>query len=171
MYSSQQYCSQVTMAVNIASPGTSPSCVFTFHPSELLHLYTLSQQLHSSAGTRVFRISSFRTRSSGQCSFSYQATATWNQLPFSVHRVLHQFLFYLVFQFFLEYVSLFRNLFHSPTALRQERGRQTDRHRQTVRQTDSQTDRQTQADRHRQTDTQTDTQTDRQRMCAFTLCC
>ena len=41
--------------------------------SELLHLYTPSQQLRSTTDTRVFRIPSFRTKSCGQRSFSYQA--------------------------------------------------------------------------------------------------
>ena len=49
-----------------------------------LHFYTPSRQLHSSADTRVFRIPSFRTKSSGQSSFSYQAPVIWNQLPVSV---------------------------------------------------------------------------------------
>ena len=53
--------------------------------SELLHLYTPSWQLCSSTDTRVFRIPSFRTKSSGQRSFSYQAPVIWNQLPVSVH--------------------------------------------------------------------------------------
>ena len=39
--------------------------------SELLHLCTPSWQLRSFADTRVFRIPSFRTKSSGQRSFSY----------------------------------------------------------------------------------------------------
>jgi hypothetical protein len=52
--------------------------------SDLLHLYTPSRQLRSSADTRVFKIPSFRTKSSGQRSFSYQAPTTWNQLPVSV---------------------------------------------------------------------------------------
>ena len=54
--------------------------------SELLHLYTPSRQLRSSTDTRVFRIPSFRTKSSGQRSFSYQAPVIWNQLPVSVRR-------------------------------------------------------------------------------------
>ena len=33
---------------------------------------------------RVFRTPSFRTKSSGQRSFSYQAPVIWNQLPVSV---------------------------------------------------------------------------------------
>ena len=51
--------------------------------SELLRLYTLSRQLRSSADTLVFRIPSFRTKSCGQRSFSYQSPVTWNQLPVS----------------------------------------------------------------------------------------
>ena len=49
--------------------------------SELLHLYSPSQQLGSSTDTQVFRISSFQTKSCGQCSFSCQAPVIWNQLP------------------------------------------------------------------------------------------
>ena len=51
---------------------------------ELLHFYTPSQQLRSSTDTRVFRIPSFRTESSSQRSFSYQAPVIWNKLPVSV---------------------------------------------------------------------------------------
>ena len=54
--------------------------------SVLLHLYTPSRQLRSSTDTRVFRIPSFRTKSCGQRSFSYQAPVIWNQLPVSVRR-------------------------------------------------------------------------------------
>ena len=49
-----------------------------------LHLYTPSRQLRSSTDTRVFRIPSFRTKSCGQRSFSYQVPVIWNQLPVSV---------------------------------------------------------------------------------------
>ena len=52
--------------------------------SELLRLYSPSRQLRSSANARMFRIPSFRTKSSGQRSFSYQAPVIWNQLPVSV---------------------------------------------------------------------------------------
>ena len=52
--------------------------------SDLLHLYTLSRQVRSSANTRVFRIPSFHTKSSGQRSFSYRAPATWKKLPASI---------------------------------------------------------------------------------------
>ena len=41
--------------------------------SELLHLYTPSRQLRCSTDTREFRIPSFRTKSCGQRSVSYQA--------------------------------------------------------------------------------------------------
>ena len=41
--------------------------------SELLHLYTPSRELRSSTDTWVFRIPSFRTKSCGQRSYSYQA--------------------------------------------------------------------------------------------------
>ena len=54
------------------------------HLSELLHLYTPSRQLRSSTDTRVFTVPSFRTKSCGQRSFSYQAPVIWNQLPVSV---------------------------------------------------------------------------------------
>ena len=52
--------------------------------SERLHLYAPSRQLRSSTDTRVFRIPSFRTKSCGQRSFSYQTPVIWNQLPVSV---------------------------------------------------------------------------------------
>ena len=52
--------------------------------SELLHLFTSFQQLHSSTDTRVFRIPSFQTKSCGQHSFSYQAPVIWNQLPVAI---------------------------------------------------------------------------------------
>ena len=54
-----------------------------FRPS-VFHLYTPSWQLRSSADTWVFRIPSFRSKSSGRCSLSYQAPVIWNQLPVSV---------------------------------------------------------------------------------------
>ena len=44
--------------------------------SELLHLYTPSRLLRSSTDTRMFRIPSFRTKSCGQRSFSYQAAGS-----------------------------------------------------------------------------------------------
>ena len=45
---------------------------------------TPPRQFRSSADTRVFRIPSFRTKSSGQRSFSYQAPTTRNKLPASI---------------------------------------------------------------------------------------
>ena len=51
-----------------------------------IQLYTPFLQLRSYADTRVFRIPSFRAKSNGQRSFSYQDPVTWNQLPVSVRR-------------------------------------------------------------------------------------
>ena len=83
-----------------------PSSSFSDPP----HLYTPSLQLHSSTDTRVFRILSFRAWSSGQCSFSFQATATWNQVPVFVHRAyLCQFL-----QIFFGNFLFLKILFFSP---------------------------------------------------------
>ena len=48
--------------------------------SDLLYLYTLSRQLCSSTDTQVFN-TILRTKSSGQCSFSYQAPTTWKKTP------------------------------------------------------------------------------------------
>ena len=82
--------------------------------SELLHLYTPSWQLRSSTDTRVFRIPSFRTKSCGQRSFSYQAPVIWNQLPVSVrHSTSVSSFKYSV----IENLSLFKNLFFSFIAL------------------------------------------------------
>ena len=57
----------------------------TIYLWKLLHVYTSSWLLRSSADTWEFRIPSFRTKSSGQRSFSYQAPVIWNQLPVSIH--------------------------------------------------------------------------------------
>jgi len=52
--------------------------------SDLLHVYTPSRQLRSSADTRLLRIPHVRTKTFGQRSFSYQAPTTWNKLPLTV---------------------------------------------------------------------------------------
>ena len=52
--------------------------------SELLHIYTPSRQLRSSADTRVYRIPTVRTKTLGQRAFIYQGPVTWNGLPLSV---------------------------------------------------------------------------------------
>jgi hypothetical protein len=49
--------------------------------SELLHLYTPSRQLRSSADTKLLRIPTVRTKSFGERSFSYQGPFLWNKLP------------------------------------------------------------------------------------------
>ena len=56
----------------------SPASVKSLSTSQtfIFRLYTPSQQLHSSADTQC----SGYHLSSGQCSFSYQAPTTWNQL-------------------------------------------------------------------------------------------
>ena len=81
--------------------------------SKLLHLYTPSRQLYSSADTRVFRIPSFWTKSSCQRSFCYLAPDIWNQFPVSVRRSTSvSFL-----QILLENLSLLKSLLFSPIAL------------------------------------------------------
>ena len=52
--------------------------------SDLLHLYTLSRHIRSFADTQMFRIPPFRTTTSGQRSFSYQAPAVSVRLATSV---------------------------------------------------------------------------------------
>ena len=81
--------------------------------SDLLHLYTLSRQVRSSANTRVFRIPSFHTKSSGQRSFSYRAPATWKKLPASIRHASSVSSFRSTLKTFL-----FKNIFFSPPALR-----------------------------------------------------
>ena len=61
----------------------------------------------------VFRIPSFRTKSCGQCSFSYQASVIWNQLLVSVHHSTSV----SSFKFSLKNFSLLKNLFFSIIAL------------------------------------------------------
>ena len=80
-------------------------------PSELLHLYTPSWQLCSSANTQVFRIPSFQTKSYSQHSFYYQAPVIWNQLP-----VCPSFCHCQFFQSFLKTFP-FENIFVSLIAL------------------------------------------------------
>ena len=47
--------------------------------SELLTIYTLSQQLCSASDTRLFRIPSFRTKTNRQNSFSFQCATVWSK--------------------------------------------------------------------------------------------
>ena len=62
-----------------AATGTSPRYI-----SDLVHIYTPSRQLRSSADTRIFRIPTVRNKTLGHRSFSYQGPVTWNRLPFHV---------------------------------------------------------------------------------------
>ena len=80
--------------------------------SDLLQLYT-PRQFRSSADPRVFRIPSFRTKSSGQRTFSYQAPTTWNKLPASIRYESSVSSFKASLK-----TSLFENFFLSPPALR-----------------------------------------------------
>ena len=51
--------------------------------SDLLQIYTPSRQLRSCADDRILRQSQFRTKT-GERSFSFQAPAVWNKLPYSL---------------------------------------------------------------------------------------
>ena len=51
--------------------------------SEVLHVYTPSRQLRSSADSRLLRIPTVRTKGFGQRSFSFQGPTIWNKQPFS----------------------------------------------------------------------------------------
>ena len=59
--------------------GTGPEYL-----SELLSICTSSRQLRSASDTRLFRIPSFKTKTNGQRSFSFQAATVWNNLPQTV---------------------------------------------------------------------------------------
>ena len=83
---------------------------------EPLHLHTPFQQLSCSADIQMFRIPSVHTKSSGQCSSSYQAPTNWNQLPVSVHHSTSVHFFQIFIEFFLS----FQNLLFSPIAIRYE---------------------------------------------------
>ena len=52
--------------------------------SELLHIYTPSRQLRSSADAKLLKIPLYRHRTSGDRSFSFQAASVWNTLPISL---------------------------------------------------------------------------------------
>ena len=52
--------------------------------SQLLTIYIPSHQLHSTSDTRLFRIPSFKTKTNGQRSFSYQTPTLWKNLPQTV---------------------------------------------------------------------------------------
>ena len=49
--------------------------------SELLHLYTPSRELRSSADTRILKIPRSNSKAFGQRSFSHVRPSTWNGLP------------------------------------------------------------------------------------------
>ena len=51
--------------------------------SELIHLYTPSRDLRSSADTRFLKIPLSNSKACGQRSFSHVGPSTWNSLPYS----------------------------------------------------------------------------------------
>ena len=61
----------------IVITGTGPQYL-----SELLHLYTPSRDLHSSADTCILKISRSNSKAFGQRSFSHVNPSTWNGLPY-----------------------------------------------------------------------------------------
>ena len=52
--------------------------------SELLQTYKPSRHLRSSADSRLCRIPTFKTKSYGERSFSFQAPSIWNNLPLTL---------------------------------------------------------------------------------------
>ena len=58
------------------SPGSSP-----LYLSNLLHVYTPTRQLRSSADRKILKIPVTRTKTFGERMFSYQAPVLWNNLP------------------------------------------------------------------------------------------
>ena len=59
--------------------GTGPQ-----YPSELLHLYSPSRDLRSSADTRILKIPRATSEAFGQRLFSHIGPSTWNGLPYSL---------------------------------------------------------------------------------------
>ena len=59
--------------------GTGPQYL-----SELLHPYTPSRDLRSSADTRILKIPLSNSKAFGQRSFSHVGPSTWNCLPYSL---------------------------------------------------------------------------------------
>ena len=60
--------------------GTGPQFL-----SELLHLYTSSRDLSSSADTRILKIPRYSSKAFGQRSFSHVTPSAWNGLPYGLH--------------------------------------------------------------------------------------
>ena len=88
-----------------------------YYLSELLHMYTPSRDLRSSADTRILKIPCSNSKAFGQRSFSLVCPSTWNGLPYSFHHSDSQTLFRHaskthLFQQFLSY-SCFSDIFSS----------------------------------------------------------
>ena len=67
-----------TLCFNVIT-GTGPQYL-----SELLHPYTPSRDLRSSADTRILKIPLSNSKAFGQRSFSHVGPSTWNCLPYSL---------------------------------------------------------------------------------------
>ena len=67
-----------TLCFNVIT-GTGPQYL-----SELLHLYTPSRDLRSSADTRILKIPRSNSKAFGQRSFSHVGPSTWNGLPYTL---------------------------------------------------------------------------------------
>ena len=52
--------------------------------SDLLHLYSLSRSLRSSADTRLLKISLYKCKTKGDRAFSYFGPTVWNSLPLHI---------------------------------------------------------------------------------------
>ena len=52
--------------------------------SDLLHLYSPSQSLHSSANTRLLKIPLYKCKTKGDCAFFYFDPSVWNSLPLHI---------------------------------------------------------------------------------------
>ena len=66
-----------TLCFNVIT-GTGPQYL-----SELIHLYTPSRDIHSSADTRILKSPHSNSKAFGQRSFSHVGPSTWNSLPYS----------------------------------------------------------------------------------------
>ena len=67
-----------TLCFNVIT-GTGPQYL-----SELLHLYTPSRDLRSSADTRILKIPRSNFKAFGQRSLSHVGPSTWNGLPYTL---------------------------------------------------------------------------------------
>ena len=55
--------------------------------SDLLHVYSLSRQLHSSSDSRTLCVPHIKTKTFGHRSFSLSAPSVWNSLPREIRHI------------------------------------------------------------------------------------